>query len=75
MSKSKQSIKLPKLPAEQIRRYKQAGRWPPPDGIIVLPEVQPSEDGVASLFESLAQILPPQKRSVVEKVKEKSKKD
>ncbi len=73
-TKSNKQTTLPKLPAEQIRKYIQAGHWPPPDGIIVLPEIQPSQEEVNSLLDSLAGVLPPQKRNVVEKAKENPKK-
>ena len=62
---------LPKLPAEQIKKYKQAGQWPPPPGIIILPESRPSKEGVNALMESLANILPPSKRKILKQIEDK----
>jgi hypothetical protein len=64
-------VRPSKLSIELIKNFVQAGYWPPPDGVVVIPEIRFSQEGVDSLFHSLARVLLPQKMNMVERARKK----
>ena len=44
---------VPDLPNEQKETYKSVGKWPPPAGITILTEEEPSTNAVMRLLVSL----------------------
>lgn len=62
---------VPELPDKQKESYKLAGKWPPPEGLIILTEEEPATNAVMRMLSSLAKIVRPSQRKYVERAKEK----
>lgn len=62
---------IPELPTKQIESYKIAGRWPPPEGLVILTEEKPAMNAVMRMLTNLAKIVQPSQRKYVEQAKEK----
>ena len=62
---------VPKLPIQQKETYKGEGKWPPPTGITILVEDEPSANGVLRLLTDLSRIVKPSQRKYVEDAKQK----
>ena len=58
---------VPKLPFEQKASYEAEGKWPPPEGLTILLEEEPSFVHVMELFSDLKVIVKPSQRNVVER--------
>ncbi|MGB8213522.1 MAG: hypothetical protein WCE68_08190 [Anaerolineales bacterium] len=58
---------LPKLPHEQRASYEAAGKWPPPEGLTILLEAEPSLTEVKELFSNLKVVVTPSQRTIVER--------
>jgi hypothetical protein len=62
---------IPELPIEQKEAYKVAGRWPPPEGLVILTEERPANNVVMRLLTNLAKIVRPSQKKYVERAKQK----
>lgn len=62
---------IPDLPIKQKEAYKIAGKWPPPEGLIILTEEKPPPNAVMRMLTTLAKIVKPSQRKYVEQAKEK----
>ena len=61
----------PELPVQQKESYKLEGKWPPPAGITILTEEEPSISAVLRLLDRLSIIVKPSQRKFVEHAQEK----
>ena len=62
---------IPELPDKQKESYKLAGRWPPPEGLVILTEEKPATNAVMRMLTNLAKIVKPSQRKYVERAQEK----
>ena len=62
---------IPELSIKQKESYKMAGRWPPPEGLVILTEEKPATNAVMRLLTNLAKIVKPSQRKYVERAQEK----
>lgn len=61
---------VPKLPKEVIEKYKSAGHWPPPEGIIILIDEEASANDVEVLLKELSQVSTPKQQTYISRAQE-----
>ena len=62
---------IPELPVKQKESYKMAGKWPPPEGLVILTEEKPATNAVMRMLTNLAKIVKRSQRKYVERAREK----
>jgi hypothetical protein len=54
--------------ADKIKEWTKEGHWPPPEGIMVLPELHPDPANVRQLLVMLRDLSAPEERKIFQEV-------
>ncbi|MBN1318288.1 MAG: hypothetical protein JXA42_22595 [Anaerolineales bacterium] len=55
------------ISSEKIKRLEEIGRWPPPNGLTVLPEVEPEEETISMMLKFIKSRVSPRQARLLER--------
>jgi hypothetical protein len=69
MAKSNKRQNVAGFSPEQIEEFRRIGQWPPPSGIVFMPNRRPQEEEILSLLDNLSRLVPPSQKKIIDQAK------